>query len=84
MVTFVCKHLKCLCWLKIPPTVKYKVWFVLLVLKAAEIPYEISDVYGENIMSEGTVQEWVRAFKNGNMNIYDVEQIERPSGNTGL
>jgi hypothetical protein len=54
------------------------------VLKAAEIPYEISDVYGENIMSEGTVQEWVRAFKNGNMNIYDVEQIERPSGNTGL
>ncbi|XP_076057717.1 histone-lysine N-methyltransferase SETMAR-like isoform X1 [Oratosquilla oratoria] len=34
-------------------------------MKAAKIHYQISEVYGENIMSDGMVQKWVRAFKDG-------------------
>ncbi|XP_073976274.1 protein GVQW3-like [Rhodnius prolixus] len=48
-------------------------------VKAAEIHREISEVYGENIMSSGMVRKWVRAFKDGRTNVHDVERIGRPS-----
>lgn len=48
-------------------------------VKAAEIHREISVVYGENIMSDGMVQKWVRAFKDGRQNVHDEERSGRPS-----
>ena len=51
-------------------------------LKAAEIHRQISEVYGENIMSDGTVHKWVRAFRDGRTNIHDEERSGRPSVNT--
>ncbi|GBL96704.1 hypothetical protein AVEN_111844-1 [Araneus ventricosus] len=47
--------------------------------KMAEIHRQLSEVYGENIMSEGMVRKWVRAFKNGHTNVYDEERNGRPS-----
>ena len=42
-------------------------------IKAAENHYKISQVYGENIMSEEVVWRWVKAFKDGCTNIHNVE-----------
>jgi len=39
----------------------------------------ISDVYGENIMNDGMVRKWVRAFKDGRTNIHDEERNMQPS-----
>ncbi|XP_023215930.1 histone-lysine N-methyltransferase SETMAR-like [Centruroides sculpturatus] len=47
--------------------------------KAAEIHRQISEVYGESVMSEGMVRKWVRAFSNGRTNIHDEERSGRPS-----
>ena len=41
--------------------------------KVTEIHNEISKVYGENIMSDGMVQKLVTYFKEGCMNIHNVE-----------
>ena len=43
-------------------------------MKAAEIHHEISQVYDENIMSNGMIWKWVRVFKDGYMNVYHMEQ----------
>lgn len=48
-------------------------------VKAVDIYREISAVYGENIMSEGMVRKWVRAFKDGRSNVHDEERSGRPS-----
>lgn len=48
-------------------------------VKAAEIHRQISEVYGENIMSDGMVRKWVRAFKDGRQNVHDEERHGRPS-----
>ncbi|GBM27915.1 hypothetical protein AVEN_59772-1 [Araneus ventricosus] len=48
-------------------------------VKAAEIHREISEVYEENIMSEGMVRKWVRAFEDGRTNAHDEERSERLS-----
>lgn len=48
-------------------------------LKAIDIHREISSVYGENIMSDGMVRKWVRAFKDGRSNVHDEERSGRPS-----
>uniref|UniRef100_A0A1B6GKI0 Mos1 transposase HTH domain-containing protein n=1 Tax=Cuerna arida TaxID=1464854 RepID=A0A1B6GKI0_9HEMI len=48
-------------------------------LKAIDIHHQISEVYGENIMSEGMVRKWVRAFKDGRTNVHDEERSGRPS-----
>ena len=34
-------------------------------VKAVEIHHNICEVYGQNIMSDGMVRKWVRAFKDG-------------------
>jgi hypothetical protein len=34
-------------------------------MSAAEIHHELCDVYGQNLMSEGTVKQWYRMFKDG-------------------
>jgi hypothetical protein len=34
-------------------------------VSAAEIHRELCGVYGQNVMSEGTVRQWCRMFKDG-------------------
>ncbi|GBN66199.1 hypothetical protein AVEN_62091-1 [Araneus ventricosus] len=46
--------------------------------KAAEIVRNISEMYEENITSEGMVRKWVRAFKDGRMDVHDEERSGRP------
>lgn len=48
-------------------------------LKAIDIHREICAVYGENIMSDGMVRKWVRAFKDGRTNVHDEQRSGRPS-----
>jgi hypothetical protein len=36
-------------------------------------------VYGQNVMSEGTVRQWCRMFKDGRTNVHDEERSGRPS-----
>jgi hypothetical protein len=33
-------------------------------MSAAEIHHELCAVYGQNVMSEGTIRQWCRTFKN--------------------
>ncbi|GFV67079.1 HTH_48 domain-containing protein [Trichonephila clavipes] len=46
--------------------------------KSVGIHHQISEVYGENIMSDGMVRKWVKAFKDGRTNIHDEERSVRP------
>ena len=43
-------------------------------VKAVEIHRNIYEVYGQNIMSDGMVRKWVRAFKDGQKNVHDEER----------
>jgi hypothetical protein len=36
-------------------------------------------VYGQNVMSEGTVRQWCRTFIDGRTKVHDEEQCGRPS-----
>ena len=42
-------------------------------VKAVEIHRNICEVYGQDIMSDGMVRKWVRAFKDGRKNVHDEE-----------
>ena len=46
-------------------------------LKPIDIHREICAVYGKNIMSDGMVRKWVRAFKDGRTKTWQVEQGHR-------
>jgi hypothetical protein len=46
-------------------------------MSAAEIHREICVVYGQNIMSEGTVRQWCRTFKDGRTNVHDEDRNGR-------
>ncbi|GBL59609.1 hypothetical protein AVEN_165083-1 [Araneus ventricosus] len=48
-------------------------------VKTAEIHRQISEGYEENIMSEGMVRKWVKAFKDSRANVPDEERSGRPS-----
>ncbi|GBM88429.1 hypothetical protein AVEN_8864-1 [Araneus ventricosus] len=48
-------------------------------VKAAEIHWQISEVYEENIMSEGMVRKWVTDFKDGRTHVRDGERRWRLS-----
>ena len=48
-------------------------------VKAVEIHHNICEVYGQNIMSDGKVWKWVRAFKDGRKNVHDEERSGQPS-----
>jgi transposase len=48
-------------------------------MSAAEIHPELCAVYGQNVMSEGTVRQWHRMFKDGRTNVHDEERNGRPS-----
>ena len=46
------------------------------MLKAVEIHRNICEVYRQNIMSDGMVREWVRAFKDGRKNVHDDDSVK--------
>jgi transposase len=48
-------------------------------MSAAEMHCELCAVYGEIVMSEGTVRQWCRMFKDGRTNVHYEEQRGRPS-----
>ncbi|GFS54198.1 HTH_48 domain-containing protein [Trichonephila clavipes] len=48
-------------------------------VSAAEINRQISDVYGQNAMSNSKVHKWVRAFKDGRENVHDEPRSGRSS-----
>jgi hypothetical protein len=43
------------------------------IMSVAEIHRELCAVYCPNLMSEGTVTQWCRMFKNGRINVHDEE-----------
>jgi hypothetical protein len=43
------------------------------IMSAAEICLELCTVYGQNVMSEGTVRQWCRMLKDGRTNVHDEE-----------
>jgi transposase len=48
-------------------------------ISAAEIRSEFCTDYSQNVMSEGTIRQWCRIFKDGRTNIHDYERSGRPS-----
>jgi len=44
-----------------------------------EIHHQICQVYGDNVMSDGTVRKWVRMFNEGRENVHDEARSGRPS-----
>jgi transposase len=48
-------------------------------VSVAEIYRELRTVYDQNKMSEGTVRQWCRMFKDGRTNVDDKERSGRPS-----
>jgi hypothetical protein len=42
-------------------------------MKAVEIHCELREVYGQNAISEGTVRQWRRMFKDGRKDVHDEE-----------
>jgi transposase len=48
-------------------------------MSAVEIHPELCMIYGQNIMSEGTIRQWCRMFKDGRIDVHDEERSGRPS-----
>jgi transposase len=49
-------------------------------MSAAKIHRELcATVYGRYVLSEGTVRQWCKMFKDGRTNVHDEEQSVRPS-----
>jgi hypothetical protein len=40
-------------------------------MSAAELCQQLCVVYGQNVISEGTVRQWHRMFKDGQTNVRD-------------
>jgi hypothetical protein len=47
------------------------------IMSAAEIHGELCTVYGQNVMSEGTVRQRCRMFKDGRTDVQDEERSGR-------
>jgi len=45
----------------------------------SEIHHQISQVYGDNAMSDGMVRKWVRMFNEGRENLHDEARSAHPS-----
>jgi hypothetical protein len=49
-------------------------------MSAAEIHHELgAAVYGQNVMSEGTVIQWCRMFKDWQTDFHDEERSDQPA-----
>jgi hypothetical protein len=42
-------------------------------MSAVEIHHELCAIYGQSVMSEGTVRQWCRMFKDGQTNVRNEE-----------
>jgi hypothetical protein len=40
-------------------------------VRPAEIYWQVCEVYGENVMSDGMVRRWCRMFSEGRKNVHD-------------
>jgi transposase len=49
------------------------------IISAAEVHRELCAVYDKIVISEGTVRQWCRMFKDGRTNVPDEERIGPPS-----
>jgi transposase len=47
-------------------------------VSAAEIHRELCAVYCRSVMTEGTVRQWCRMFRNGRRDVHDEERSGRP------
>jgi hypothetical protein len=50
-----------------------------IIMNHVQICRELCAVYEQNVMSERTVRQWCRMFKNGRKNIHDEERSDRPT-----
>ncbi|GBM23173.1 hypothetical protein AVEN_147087-1 [Araneus ventricosus] len=48
-------------------------------VKAAEIPRQLVEIYGENVMTDGMIRKRVRQFNDGRTNVHDEARRGRPS-----
>jgi transposase len=48
-------------------------------MSAEEIHRELCEVYGQTIISEGSIKQRCRIFKDGRTNVHDEERSGRPS-----
>ncbi|GBM84200.1 hypothetical protein AVEN_94409-1 [Araneus ventricosus] len=48
-------------------------------VKPAEIHRQLVEIYGENVMTDGTVRKWVRQFNDGRTKDHDKARSGRPS-----
>jgi hypothetical protein len=48
-------------------------------MSTVETHYELCALCRQNVMSEGTIRQWCRMFKDGLRNINDEEQSRQPS-----
>jgi hypothetical protein len=48
-------------------------------MSAAEVRQELCVVYGQNVMSERTLRQWYRMFKDGRENFHDEKRSGQPS-----
>ncbi|GBN33015.1 hypothetical protein AVEN_101090-2 [Araneus ventricosus] len=78
-VVFTCvsERSKCLRRFPIPPTLKCVLY--AKKVKPAEIHRELVENYGENVMTDGMVRQWVREFNDGRTNVLDEARSGRPS-----
>jgi hypothetical protein len=53
-------------------------------VKPADIRRQISEVYGENVMSDEMVRKWVRNFNESRNNVYVEPRSGRPSVVSGV
>jgi hypothetical protein len=48
------------------------------IMSATKIHHELCVVYGQNVMSEGTVRQWCTLFRDWRTNVHDEEQSGQP------
>jgi transposase len=48
-------------------------------MSATEIHHELCTIYEQNVISEETVRQWCRMFKDGRINVHNEEQGGRPA-----
>jgi hypothetical protein len=53
-------------------------FFMLKTTSAADIHPESCTVYGQNVMSEETIKQWCRMFKDGRKNDHEEQQSSQP------
>lgn len=48
-------------------------------MKRAEIHHQLTELYGEKLISDGMVRKWIGQFNDGRTNVHDKARSRRPS-----